>query len=108
LTSEQQESLDWAITETEFEGTAETGAGCKWSLLAETRLFEPVRERGEGDMLRFANRDILCYCLAWASRHKYLELNPSLAQLQNQVGNLARQIKGYEDALWENDSSWRF
>ena len=59
-------------------------------------------------MLRFTNRDILCYCLAWACRHRYLELNPSLTQLQNQVGNLARQIKGYEDALWENDSSWMF
>jgi len=107
LTFEQQGSLDWAITQTGFEGAAETGAGCKWSLLAPTRLFEPVREWGEGEMLRFANRDILCYRLAWALRHSYLELNKSLRQLQNQMGELARRIKSYEDALRENDATWR-
>jgi uncharacterized protein YukE len=107
LTSELQESWDWAIAQADFEGTAESGAGCKWSLLAQTRLFEPVRERGEGEMLRFANRDILCYCLALASRYACLDLNPSLTQLQNKMGELARQIKSYEDALWENDAAWR-
>ena len=39
--------------------------------------------------------------------YSYLRFNPSLPQLQNQVGELARRIKGYEDALWENDAVWR-
>ena len=58
-------------------------------------------------MLRFANRDILCYCLAWALRHSCLELGKGLPQLQNQMGEMVRRIKSYEDALWENDAAWR-
>ena len=93
---------DLLITRYEFEALAPEEWEGRWEMLAPTRLFEHVT-CGEGEAIRFYNRDLMCYLIATAIQAGHLELDRSQKE-QMLSPTLFRSIRSYQTATPFSDN----
>jgi hypothetical protein len=81
------------VTRARYEQSLDPWWGCKWELLADTRLFEPYQ--GPGEALRFINSDLMMFCAAVADPYQSYQTGA-------EAEPILRQFESYADALWED------